>query len=277
MGKRQKIVISTIVLLVGIILSRVGIGELLQWRFRTGLFAVLSVLVTVWALRDQDFTGIKWLMLPILPSMFAVASLLVFPLIPAGFERLLSFPVSADTSTLLSMAVRILFLAIFVIGYYASALSANIFNIAAVRDIQLRRVAHSISFLVTVATALIFYLVIFSLRLSSLGNFLGVIAVSFPLVFQAFWAVKLESKIGERVLIFSISVAVILGEIAWVLSFYPVSIAIMALFLTAIFYEAVGIVQYYFDERLNRQVAQEFVLVAVATFLITVFSAQWGQ
>lgn len=276
MSKRQKIVIATFTLLAGIVLSRVGIGEFLQWRFRVVLFSLIAAATTVWALRDEDFSGIEWLTLPILPVMFAVSGLLTFPLLPAGFDNLFSVPISADTSTLLSLIVRIGFLTVFVVGYYASALSANIFNIAAIRDIQLRRVAHSIGFLTTVATALLFYLVIFSFHLTGLGNFLGIMIISFPLTFQALWTVKLERKIGERVIIFAAGATIILGEIAWVLSFYPISISVMALFLTAIFYEMVGIIQYYFDERLNKRIANEFILVAVAVFLIAIFSAQWG-
>jgi hypothetical protein len=277
MSKRQKIVIATFVLLAGIIFSRVGIGQFLQWRFRVALFAVFGILATLWALRDEDFSGIEWLTLPILPTMFAIASLLTFPLLPAGFDNIFSIPISADTSTLLSLVLRIVFLVIFVTGYYASILSANIFNIAAIRDIQLRRVAHSIGFLSSVATALLFYMVIFSFHLNGLGNFLGIMAVSFPLIFQALWSVKLENKIGERVVVFAAGLTIILGEIAWVLSFFPINISVMALFLTAIFYEMVGIIQYYFDERLSKKIANEFIIVAVAVFLIAIFSAQWGM
>ena len=58
MSKRQKIVIATFVLLAGIIFSRTGIGQFLQWRFRVVLFAVGAVLATLWALRDEDFSWV---------------------------------------------------------------------------------------------------------------------------------------------------------------------------------------------------------------------------
>lgn len=276
MSKRQKFVLATVFLAAEIILSRAGLGMFLQWRFRLILFAVTALVATVLALKDEDFTGIEWLTLPILPVMFALAGAAVFPLMPTGFDAIFSIPVTVDTSFLLASLIKILFLAFFAVGYYATLLTSNIFNIAALRTIQLLRVAHSIGFLATVATGLLFYVVIFSLHLTGFSNFLLVFAVTLPLSFQALWSQGLEEGINERVKRFALVLALVLGEVAWGLSFWPVGISIMALFLTAIFYESVGIVQYYFNERLNRRVVNEFILVAGVVFVITVLTAQWG-
>lgn len=276
MSKRQKFVLATVLLTIGIIASRAGLGMFLQWRFRLILFAAGSFIATVFALKDEDFSGLEWLILPILPVMFALSCVLTFPLLPSGFDTIFAIPVTTDTSFLLATMTKILFLAFFVVGYYATLLTSNIFNIAALRTIQLLRVAHSIGFLTTVATALLFYLVVFSFHLSSLINFILVFIITLPLVFQTIWSQTLETGIGERTRTYSLAAAVILGEVAWALSFWPVSISIIALFLTAIFYELIGIIQFHFNERLNSGVAREFILVAVAVFLITVFTAQWG-
>ena len=276
MSKRQKFVLATVVLMVEIIASRAGLGMWLQWRFRIGIFALSALSATILALKDEDFSGIEWLTLPILPVMFSLACVLAFPLMPAGFDTIFSLPVTVDTSFLLATAIKVLFMAFFAVGYYAALLTSNIFNIAALRTIQLLRVAHSIGFLTTVATALLFYIVIFSLHLTSFFNFLLIFAVTLPLSFQSIWSQSLEMGIGEQTKRYSLVAALVLGEVAWILSFWPVEISIVALFLTAIFYELVGIIQYYFNERLNRRVANEFILVAIAVFLITVFTAQWG-
>lgn len=276
MSKRQKFVLATVLLAIEIIASRVGLGFFLQWRWRLIIFSLSAVMATILALKDEDFTGIEWLTLPILPVMFSLATVLVFPLLPSGFDSLFAVSVTTDTSFLLATGVKILFLAFFAVGYYASLLTSNILNIAALRTIQLLRVAHSIGFLATVATALLFYIVIFSLHLTSFLNLILVFIITLPLSFQAVWSQSLEAGIGERTRNYAFLTAVILGEVAWVLSFWPVSISIIALFLTAIFYELIGIIQYHFNERLNSGVAREFILVAVAVFLITVFTAQWG-
>ena len=276
MSKRQKFVIATFVLLLGVILSRFGLGQFLQWRFRIILFSFLAIAASIWALRDEDFSGIEWFTLPILPAMFAISGALVFPLIPSGFDSILTVNISADTSWFLALLLKVIYLAMFAIGYYAAVLTSNIYNIAAIRNIQLLRVAHSVGFLITVATALLFYIVIFSLHVFSFLNFVLIFAISLPLVFQAIWSVSLEEKIEESTKNFSLISAVILGEVAWVLSFWPIGISIMALFLTAIFYEMVGIIQYYLGQRLNPKIINEFISVAVVVFLITIFTATWG-
>lgn len=277
MSKRKKFVVATFILLAGIILSRAGLGQFLQWRFRVVIYSIISVLATLWALRDEDFSGVEWLTLPILPASFAISSVLVFPLLPAGFDTILTLPVTTDTSTLLSTGVKLVFLALFVVGYYASVLTVNIYNVAAIRTIQLLRVAHSIGFLVTVASALLFYIVLFSFHLTGFLNFFLVMLFSGPLIFQAVWSTTLEEKVGERTRNYSLIATIVLGEMAWALSFWPIGISIVALFLTAIFYEMVGIIQYHVDERLNRRVANEFVFVVLFVFLITIFTAQWGS
>ncbi len=276
LSKRQKFVIATFLLLVGIIVIRFDFGQDIAWRLRAAGFAVVSVLITIFALHDDDFNGIEWLTLPILPSMFALASALAYPLLPSHLEAIGGINLSSDTSLLLGLVIKIIFLSGFMIGYYATLLTGNIFNVAAVRSIQLLRVAHSIGFLVTVGTALMFYLVIASLHLSHLANFLTVFVVSLPLSFQAIWSINLASRVGEGERNFSLITALILAEIAWVLSFWPVGVSIFALFLTAIFYELVGIVQYHLGEKLNFRVANEFIFVAIAVFLLTIFTTVWG-
>src|SRR3989338_3653156 len=69
--------------------------------------------------------------------------------------------------------------------------------------------------------------------------------ITFPLALASMWSVNLESKIGEQVRNFSLLIALILAQVAWVMSFWPVGVSIFALFLAAMFYELVGIVQYH--------------------------------
>ncbi len=269
MSKRQRFLMATLVIFAGIILSRLGLGQFIQWRFRVIIFFITSLCVSIWAIRDEDFNGVEWLTLPILPTTFSLCGLLVFPLIPLSFGE-------GDSGLLLGTAFRILFLALIIVGYYASLLTSNIYNVAAVRTIQLLRVAHSIGFLVTIATALFGFLVIGSLHLSSLLNFLLVFILCLPLMFQAIWSISLESKVGEFTRNYSLICAIILAQIAWVLSFWPVGSSILALFLTAIFYELIGIVQFHLGEKLNSKIVREFVLVAIIIFFLTFFTTQWG-
>lgn len=156
--------VVTAILLLGIILSRMGLGMFLQWRYRMAVFSVISVGLSIWAIRDEDFSGIEWLTLPILPAMFAISASLSYPLLPDILG-------GGDSGLLFALLLKIAFLVVFTVVYYASLLTANIYNVAAIRTIQLLRVAHSIGFLVTVATGLLFFLVISSLHLTGTENF----------------------------------------------------------------------------------------------------------
>lgn len=277
LSKRQKFVLVTLVLFAGIILIRGVSSDIITWRIRVVVFSLVSFAASTLALRDEDYRGIEWVILPILPSFFAISCALIFPLLPLRLDSVLNLNLSVDTSFIMGIFIRLVFLAIFMVGYYAALLTSNIFNVAAVRSIQLLRVAHSIGFLVTVTTVLFFFIVISSFHLSSFANFLAVFMISLPLSFQSIWSVNLDNKIGDQVRNFSLLVALVLAEIAWVLSFWPVGVSVYALFLTAIFYELVGIVQYYLGEKLNARVANEFVVVAIAVFILTIMTTAWGS
>lgn len=269
MSKRQRFVVATLIIFAGIIASRLGLGQFIQWRFRVAAFFGVSLLVSIWAIRDEDFNGLEWLTLPILPTLFSLGSLLVFPLVPMSLGE-------GDRGLLLATGLRMVFLGVAAVGYYASLLTSNIYNVAAVRTIQLLRVAHSIGFLVTVATALLLLIVVGSLHLTSFFNFVLVFALSLPLAFQSIWSISLEQTVSATTRNYSLVCALILAQIAWVLSFWPIGASIFALFLTAIFYELVGIIQFHLGEKLNRRIVNEFVIVAVIVFFLTVFTASWG-
>lgn len=269
MSKRQRFVIATLVLLLGIVLSRTGLGVFLQWRYRVLLFAAVAGAASILAIRDEDFSGIEWLTLPILPSFFAISSLLVFPLLPSAIGD------GGDTSLFFAYALKILYLALFAIGYYATLLTANIYNVAAVRTIQLLRVAHSIGFLMATFSALLFYLCLGSLHLSAYLNLGLVMLLTAPLAFATNWSVGLEPRLEKRTVIYSLISALILGQIAWVLSFWPISLSLFAIFLAAIFYELTGIVQFLFGERLDKRLINESVLVAAGILILLIFTTSW--
>ena len=164
----------------------------MQWRFRIVVYGITCFLVSLWALRDEDLGGVEWITLPILPSFFSLGAALTYPLLPARLDYFFIWPVSAESGYLLGLFTKLLFIGLFVIGYYATLLTSNIYNVAAVKSIQLLRVAHSIGFLMTVAAGLFLYLVIASLHLPHYLNAVAIFIVSFPLALQAFWSSTLS-------------------------------------------------------------------------------------
>lgn len=274
--KRHKIVVATVILLLEMIFIRFGLGQFIQWRFRIAFYASTCFIISLWALHDEDFGGVEWITLPILPTLFSMGAALVYPLLPQHLDAFFFWNVSAESGFLLGMLTKVVFIVLFVIGYYATLLTSNIYNVAAVKSIQLLRVAHSIGFLMTVAASLFLFLVVSSIHMTHYLNALIVFGLSFLLSLQAIWSVKLERKITTETLQFSLAIAFFLGQVAWVLSFWPVGVSVFSLFLTAIFYELIGITQYHLGEKLNARIANEFIIVAVAVFLLTVLTTVWG-
>ncbi len=273
MSKRQKFIITTALLALGILLIRY---PYLQWRWRVLSFSILSGGLSLWALYDQDFSGIEWLTLLILPVMFASGMALVFPLLPNGLDTFLVWPISTDSGLLLSLGLKITFILLFTVGYYAILLTHNIYNVAAIRTIQLLRAAHSVGFMMILFTVLALTLVISSVHLSSFLNFLLVFAVSTPLILSALWSVNLEERIGKRLVFLIACLSLCLAQIAWAISFWPISASLFALSLTATFYALVGMGQYYLSEKLTAAAVREFLTVSVVVFILILLTTSWA-
>ncbi len=273
MTKRQKFAIATIVLVLGILAIRF---PFLQWRFRVAILGIVSWLISVWALYDRDFSGVEWGTLTILPAAFCLGAALIFPLLPSGVDSLFVWQVSYDSGVILALGLKVVFLLMTATGYYAILLSENIYNVAAERSIQLLRAAHSVGFIMALITAVCLYIVLASFHLNSLANFLGTTLISWFLIMPTVWAVNLKEKIEKREVILTLFFGLIMGELAWVLSFWPIPSAVFALFLGAAFYILVGIAQYQLSERLFGTTVREFITIAVIIFLLIVFTTNWA-
>lgn len=272
MTKRQKFIIATIILTLGIVAIRYPI---LQWRFRMLFYALAAGFLSFWGLYDVDLVKIKRLMIPAMPAIFAVGAALSFPLLPPIFENFLVWPISYDTGLILAFGLKFIYLAVFAVGYYAAMLCGNIYNVASLRTIQLLRAAHSIGFILALASSLFFFQIIASLHLDSFFNLVLVFAVSFPLILINLWAILLTEKVGERLIILALFLALIIAELAWAVSFWPFTVSVWALYLSAAFYVLVGVAQYLLSEKLFNSTIREFIVVSVVIFLLVFFTASW--
>jgi hypothetical protein len=272
MSKRQKFIIATIILALGIVAIRY---PFLQWRYRVLFYALAAGGLSLWGLMDPDLKGVKRLMIPALPALFAISAALTFPLLPANFDSFLIWEVSHDTGLIFSLGLRLIFLAIFAVAYYAAMLCGNIYNVASLRTIQLLRAAHTVGFIVALLSAAFLFQVVASFHLSSFYNFILVFIISLPIFFVNLWAINLEETIGKRVIIFSAVFALIVAQIAWVTSFWPLTVVVWSLFLTAAIYVLAGLAQYYLSERLFLATIREFIVVTVVILILIIFTAAW--
>jgi hypothetical protein len=229
-----------------------------SWRYAAIIIlAFLAYSLSAWVLQEE-LDGIEWLVVLSLPTFYTVAVALFYFLLP---ERLLT---------------RVIILSAFAVGMYAILLTENIFSIAAGRTIQLLRAAQAVGFLMTLITVFMAYDTIFSFKLAPWSNGLLVLGVSLLLLLQSIWSINLEKSIDTKTFFYTLSLSFLAGQIALVISLWPLSILMSSLFLVAFFYITVGLVQHEFMGRLFPQTIREYLQVAVVVLVVTFLMAGWG-
>lgn len=255
LDKRQKFAIQTVILVGGILVTQ------LIWQdyrfYMVGILSFLSFILTAWSL-SEDVKGMEWVLLFILPVLFTASVSLFYFLLPGRWITRLTVTV------------------IFAVGTYAVLLVENIYNVAATRSIQLLRAAQSVGLLLTLVVVFLTTSLVFSFRASFLLNFLMIIPIIFLLSLQSLWSVRLDTKLNKNLLLYTASVSLGIGELALVLSFWPVQLSTVSLFVTASFYTMVGVIQQHFLERLFKNTIQEYLFAFLITFVLIFIATKWG-
>ena len=133
-SKRQKIVISSILITIGLLSTQL-VNFNLRFHFIAGL-GILAYVLSLWALWES-LNLTKAIVLMILPTFFAVAVASFYFLLPVRW--LTRLPVALFFGLL----------------FYLLLLSQNVFNVAAIRTIPLYRAASTAAFLFTLLSNLI--------------------------------------------------------------------------------------------------------------------------
>jgi hypothetical protein len=254
--KRQKFVLTSVVLSGGLLAIEIADPS---WRYRAiGFLVCLAFFLSAWSL-SEGLSGVKWLTTLILPVLFTAGVGLFYFLI--------------STSSWWTSLPIIL---IYSLGFYALLLTENIFAVAAIRTIQLLRAAHAVGFLLTIVTAFFLYDTILAFRLAPWWNFFLVIVVSFPLLIQALWWVKLEEKITKKTWLFSLVLSLVLGESVFALSFWPLTVSVGSLGLTTCLYTILGLTQHEFSGRLFKRTINEYVSIGLIVLVVLILTTSWG-
>lgn len=252
--KRQKIVIATILMTVGLVSTQMVDPFILRYRFIIGL-GVMAYLLSLWALWEE-MSRLKAVVLLILPTMFAVAVSSFYFLLPIRWL------------TRLPVAI------VFGLSFYSLLLAQNVFNVAAVRTIPLYRAASTAAYLFTLITAFFLYNVVFSLHLPFYLNGVAAAVTSLPLALQLLWSVEME-KITSSIIICSLIVALMIGECAAALSFWPVAPTVWSLALATAMYVLLGIATELLRERLSKRVVWEFLSVGAVVLIFSILTTSW--
>lgn len=252
--KRQQFVVVTILSICGLMLTQLVSNDL---RYPMTLILSLATYgLSALALRE-DLAGIEWVTLLILPTLFTTAVALFYFLLPGRW------------------LTRIPFVVLYGVGMYALLLTENIYNVAADRTIALLRAAHSVGFLLTLATYFLLVQTVMAFRFPFYFNAILVGSISFLLVFQSLWAVVLGNSVDRRVWHLTTILSIMLAELSWIFSFLPTQSTLTVLFLTTSFYGTVGMAQQYLVEKLYKKTVIEFFVLCAIVFAIVLLATHW--
>ncbi|OGV89952.1 hypothetical protein A2Z41_02885 [Microgenomates group bacterium RBG_19FT_COMBO_39_10] len=254
-SKRQRFIISAFLLSIGLLAIQFAN---ISWRYQAifGL-TVLTYILSAWSLKE-GLSGIEWLTVLILPTLFTSGVGLFYFLLPSSW--LARLPIAV----------------LYGLGLYALLLTENIFAVAAIRNIQLLRAAHAVGFLLTLLTGFFLYNTILSFRFSFWLNFVLVFIASLPLLIQGLWSINLEEKISQQIWFYSVALSLIIAEGALALSFWPVTVSASSLALITIMYVVLGLTQHQLSQRLFKRTINEYLLVGIVVLAVIILTTQWG-
>ncbi|MAG59329.1 hypothetical protein CMO96_00880 [Candidatus Woesebacteria bacterium] len=255
MTKRQKFVISSLLLVSGFFLIQFVDFDL-RYQAIAGLTA-LSLVLTFWALREELGKDATLLAL-ILPSFFTAGVGLFWFLLPT------------------TLFIRIPILILYALGVYALFLTSNIYTVATDRTIALLRAAHAVGFLLTLVASFLLFDTVLSLRADFWVNGISAALISLPLLLQGFWSTELERSLSREVIYLSAGLALIVGQFATILSFWPVTVPVGALALTTVLYVGLGLGQAKLQQRLFDKTIRQYLLVGLIVFVTMFLTARWG-
>lgn len=254
LSKRQKIIIASVLITIGLLSTQTVNLFFLRSRFLMGL-AILAYVLSLWALWE-GMTRLKAIILLILPTLFTVAVASFYFLLPVRW--LTRLPVAF----------------IFGLSFYSLLLAQNVFNVAAERTIPLYRAAVTVSFLFTLITAFFIFNVVFALRLPFYLNSLAVFLISIPLVIQVLWSVDMEELSGT-VIVYTLSLALIMAEFGLAFSFLPIVPTMWSLSMSTLLYVLIGISTHHLRERLTRRLVGEYIAVGGGVLIFAILTTSW--
>lgn len=234
--------------------------QLVDIKFRylmIGVFTLLTYFLSWWAI-FEDIKGIEYFTLFCFPVCFSSAVSLFYFLLPVRW------------------ITRLPFALLYGVLIYAILLSENIFNVAAIRTIQLYQAALAVASLVSIITFFLFSNIIFSFHFPGIFNFILFFILAYFLVIINLWNTSLLPFLEKRLAKIAFLLSLVIGEISFVLSFWPTAPVINGLFLTTIFHLLIGVTQTYLSQKPLGSLFGEYLLF-LFTFTILLLKSSWGN
>lgn len=252
--KRQKIIIASILLTVGLLSTQL-VDFNLRFKFIAGL-SILAYILSLWALWE-GLNKTKAIILMILPTFFVLAVSTAYFLLPVRW------------------LTRLPVILTFGLTFYLLLLAQNVFNVASIRTIPLYRAASTASFLFTLLSAFFVYNIIYAFKLLFIWNGLSVTLVSFLLILQVLWSLDMEDRLSLSKVIQSAILSLILGEFALAFSFWPINNIIWSLSLSSAMYVLLGLTTQELRGKASSRVVWEYVIIGAVVFGVAFLTTSW--
>lgn len=255
MSKRTRFVITSLILSLGFIGVQFLNDQNRFWAI--GVLGLLTAGLFFWSLFENLGKNMT-LMTLILPVMFTLGVGFFWFLLPAN------------------IFARIPVVIFYALGIYVLCLTANIYSVAAVRTIALLRAARGVGFVLTLLTSFLVFDAVLSVRTEAYYVVPLVFILSFPLYLQGLWSMVLDSDNTKKLIFFSAIFSLLTAELSAAIYFWPVTIVVGSLFLTASFYMLLGLGQAKLEGRLFSSTIREHLVVGILIFAAMFISTHWG-
>jgi len=253
LSKRQKLVLSVILLSIGLFTSEYFLGK--SGIYIIFIISLLTDLFLYFSLRGDLKNNFRPQIF-ILPFFYSLAFGLFYFLVPVR------------------MLTRIIMTSLYVIGLYSLFLSENIFTVSSMRTIALLSGARTVALTITLISFFFLSNVVFTLHLNVFITLIIIFTYTLPLVLHSLWSHTLEKSLLSE-MIWSLFLTVCLFELSIMLWFWPSTPTLIALFLTGVFYSLIGLSQAWFDKKLFKAVIWEYLLVSIIVFIALVIYTSW--
>ena len=254
MTKRQRIVITSIVSSGAVFASMVL--PYLPPYIEVVVVVVIAYLLCIWALRP-DISGEEYFTTLALPTLLTIGVILFSerPNLPIPWKYFIP--------------------PIYGVGMYLTLLVENIFNVSVSRTIPLLRAAKTVGYLLTIGVSFIIATLIFTLHLPSHINFVGLFLVGGMVVGQALWQVELADTDRRKLVLASLVSALSVGELGFVISFWPIHPLGAGLAITTMIYFLIGMLQHNWQQSLDRRATIEYIAVGATVIVLLILTTSW--
>lgn len=254
--KRGQFVLGVFVLTLGVFLAEYTKGNV---NIIASIFLALLTVGILYAILRKDIYKRSYVFpIFILPFFYTLSFSLFYSLIPSRF------------------LTRLIITIIYAFGAYSLFLTQNIFVISSLRTINLLRSARIVSFVITIFVLFFLFNIVFSLRFPIFITpiLVGILAILTSI--QFLWSYQETRESSREVYIFSGVISVMMMELSFVISLWPVTAAIYSIFLTGIFYTYAGLSNIWLERRLFKGVLWEYIWVGVLSILFLLIFSKWG-